>query len=449
MSATVPSNSPPGARAGAPRRAWAMVFALALASLAVGACSEQLETTGVCTDASGLCPEQGITVEEVVLQPVVLDTSLAGVPILGSEPYLALVRRGDSIDTRAVVRFDDLPLYHRTSATGTDSALIANVVSPAVRLVIDNRESDFAGPVTIEAFDVLHGGADTSSAETLARFTDEHRIGSLVVSPPAASDTTTFDTLAVPIDPAHLLARIQAEEPLRVGLRVTGSDQASVLVTHGATLFFRAAADTAVPSITLVTTSTTPGDDNALRSDLRSYVVIAAGTAPPPPDVVAVGGLPNRRSLLRFDIPEGEIPTGARIVRATLVLTQKPVAGYAVSDTFAVNVLPVSASRAVTDVDRLMRLASNPRDQVGGEVQLVRPMILVPGDSGQKEIGVANLVSLWSARSGVDVQPAIVLAPLFEGASALRAEFFSSEAAPELRPTLRLSFIRPIDFDLP
>lgn len=449
MSASVPPHSPPGARAGAPSRALALVAGLALASLAAGACSEQLETTGVCTDASGLCPEQGIEVEEIVLQPVTLDTSLAGVPILGSEPYLALVRRGDSIDTRAVVRFDDLPRYHRTTSTGTDSALISSVVGSEVRLVIDNRESGFVGPVTIEAFDVLHSAADTSTAETLAQFSDERRIGTLEVTPPPASDTTSFDTLAVPIDPARLLARIQAEEPMRVGLRVTGSDQASVLVTHGAALFFRVVADTAVPAFTLATSSTTPTNDNALRSDLRSYVVIAAGTAPPPPEVVAVGGLPNRRSFLRFSIPEGAIPTGARVVRATLLLTQKPVQGYVASDSFVVNVLPVSSSSAVTDIDRLVRLASNPRDQAGGEIPLVSPMVLVPGDSGQKEVGVANLVSLWSARSGVDVQPAIVLAPRFEGASALRAEFFSSEAAPELRPTLRLSFIRRINFDLP
>ncbi|HEX5580364.1 MAG TPA: hypothetical protein VFX39_02235, partial [Gemmatimonadaceae bacterium] len=105
MPAPSPSLSSPGAPTGRRRpRRLAATAGILLASLAAGACTEDLETTAVCADMSTLCPEQKIDVEQVVLNPVVLDTSLTGVPLLGNEPWLALLLHGDEVDTRAVVR---------------------------------------------------------------------------------------------------------------------------------------------------------------------------------------------------------------------------------------------------------------------------------------------------------------------------------------------------------
>ncbi|HEY0972178.1 MAG TPA: hypothetical protein VGE02_14515 [Gemmatimonadales bacterium] len=445
MPATVPPDPRPGT-AGHPRRIVTIAGALLLSVAA--ACTEEIETTAVCADAPELCPEQRFEVEQVVLNPVVLDTSLTGVPLLGNEPYLGLVRHGGTVDTRPVYRFDELPQKYRVGS-GSDSAAITQVIEPVVQLVIDRRESDFDAPVTIEAFDVTHAGSDTSSAEILPLFTDARRLGTLAAVPRPSTDTITFDTLRVPLDPAVLLDRITTGERLRIGLRLAASDQGSLLLTHGATIRFDVSTDTAIAPVVVGTRSETPTDDPVLRSDLRSYLVVADGSPTPAGSVLSVGGFPNRRSFLRFEIPTDQVPADASVLRATLVLTQRPVSGFAPTDTFLVRALPLTASSVVTDLDQLVRLAANPRDPQGGEIPITAPMKLVPGDSGQREMAIANLVTLWSARSGVDIQPAIVLAVQFEGASPLRAEFFSSEAAAELRPQLRVSFVRRVNFDIP
>ncbi len=447
----MPPTAPPDPRSGTAaggrsRRLGAVAGALLL--LLAAACTEEIETTAVCVDAPELCPEQQFEVEQVVLNPVVLDTSLTGVPLLGNEPYLALVRHGE-VDTRPVYRFDDFPQTYRPVATSVDSVAIEQVIEPVVQLVIDRRESDFDVPVTIEAFDITHAGSDTSAAELLPLFTAARRIGTLAATPRPPTDTITFDTLRVPLDPAVLLDRIVTGQRLRIGLRMADSDEGSLLFTHGATVRFRAVEDTSVAPIVVNTTSETPADDPVLRSDLRSYLLVAAGSPAATGPVISVGGFPNQRSFLRFEIPTDQVPADASVLRATLVLTQRPIAGFAPSDSFQVRALPITLSNVVTDLDRLVRLASNPRDPRGVEIPITQPIALAPGDSGQVEMAIANLVTLWSSRSGVDIQPAIVLAVQFEGASPLRAEFFSSEAAPELRPQLRVSFVRRVNFDIP
>jgi hypothetical protein len=441
MPDTLPTPPRSGARLAG---RWAALLGAALVALAA-ACTEQLETTAVCPD---LCPEQEIEVEELVLQPVVLDSTLPGFPLLGNEPYLALVRRGDTLETRAAIRFDVLPRYYRLTSAGTDSAQITTVVDPVIQLVLDRRFSAFTQPVTIEAFDITHAGPDTSTAAVLPLFTPARRLGQVTAVPPVEGDTVSLDTLQIPLEPATLLARITGEERLRVGLRVTGADQVSLLLTHGATIRFRAVADTAVPMISVVTRSQTPVNDPGLQADFRSYVIVAAGTPPPDPTAISVGGLPGRRSFLRFQLPSS-ILDSTTIVRATLVLTQRPISGFTEDDSLSVRVLPVITTEVVTDIDRLTRLAANPRNQFGSEIQVVPTLRLVPGDSGHVELPVANVVALWSQRSGGALQPSLVLAAALEGATPLGVSFFSSEAAADLRPFLRLSFIRRVNFDLP
>ena len=151
--------------------------------------------------------------------------------------------------------------------------------------------------------------------------------------------------------------------------------------------------------------------------------------------------------MLRFAIPP-DIIDSSTIVRATLVLTQTPVRGFPVGDSAVIRPLPVTASTEVTDLDRLFDLAGNPTSN-GNEIRLVPRVTLSPGDSGRKEFALANMVSLWSNRSGSSLQPLLVLQVNQEGATPLEAAFFSAEAPAALRPTLRLSYVRRINFDLP
>ena len=409
---------------------------------ALGACSEKLETTAACPE---LCPEQGIAVIETELQPVVLDTTLAGNPLRGQESRLLVAGAGDSLDIRGIVRFDQVPQFYLAAG---DSVAITEAIEPTLRLLLVRAESRVPpGGVTLEAYDVDAAGADTAVAGLAPLFTPSRLLGTTVVVPPLPSDTTTVDTVRVPLSSAAVLAKTGSGAPLRVGLRISGTPAARLSITHAAQVTFNVSADTTVSAITLTPVSTTPPDDDLLRVDLSSFPLVVTGTAPVSGPVITVGGLPARRSLLRFAIPS-VILDSSRVIQATLVLTQRPVHGYGSGDTLVIRPLPVTASSAVTDLDRLVRLAANPTAS-GGEVALAPPVAIVPSDSGQKLFVLANLVSLWSAGGTASLQPLLVLEAGLEGATPLQAVFFSSEAAASVRPVLRLRYVRRINFDLP
>ena len=76
----------------------------AVASIA--ACSEKLEAGRSCPL---LCPEQAISLRDTVIDGVVTDTTVLGLPPIGSESYLMLASHGDTAETRVIVRYDTLP----------------------------------------------------------------------------------------------------------------------------------------------------------------------------------------------------------------------------------------------------------------------------------------------------------------------------------------------------
>jgi len=73
----------------------------------------------------------------------------------------------------------------------------------------------------------------------------------------------------------------------------------------------------------------------------------------------------------------------------------------------------------------------------------------VPSDSGEFELPIATLVGTWRSANAIGYLPELVLATSFEGASPLQAHFFSAEAPLALRPKLRISYIRRINFSIP
>jgi hypothetical protein len=423
-----------------------LALLVAVAALGAAACTEDLTTSNTCPD---LCPEQDLTVQQVELMPVTLDTVLAGFPVLGAEQSLLVARAGDSLDVRAVVRFDSLPSTYDDEQG--DNHDITQVVEPVVEVLLARKLATTPVAVTLEAYDVAVTGDDTSAAVLAAAFTPDRLLGTLVVPPVSArGDTVQVDTLEIPLDPAMLLQRIAAGEGLRVGLRVSGADVARLpLDPSNSFLTFAVSADSGARRLALAQRSLTPADDPRLRADQSSFTIVVAGTPPPPPSVLAVGGLPARRSLLRFQLPP-EIVDSSTVLRATLVLTQIPVRGYLTTDTLQLQPLAVTTRAAVTDVRRRMQLAANALNPYSGRpVLAVAPLPVIPGDSGEFLIQIPELVGAWRTTDVLGFLPELVLATPRESWTPLRAEFFSAEAPPELRPRLRLSYIRRVNFDLP
>jgi hypothetical protein len=410
------------------------LFATAVLFLSMLSCSEKLDSSGVCPV---LCPQIGDDVQNVILDAVVVDTTVPALSGLGTEPSLFLASRGDSLDTRVVLRFDSLPATF--VPTGGTETPLTTVDSAYVRLFLDTLSIKGAEPVTIEAYDVDTTANDTSSEAILALFRPDRFISSQTF---ARAELT--DTLKYFISNDAVLARIQSRAPLRIGLRAVsvGSTQMRFLSSEsgsGPLLFFRATPDTATHPLQVFPFSKTPVGQGIIAADLADYTVVAKGPAPAPPSVLSVGGLPPHRVYIRFDIPSNIIDS-ATVVRATLLLNQLPNSALDPTDT--VRLLPqvVLAGSAVTDPVRAA--------QIIGSIT-VDTLKLIPSGSGQVNVELARAFTLWHTQRPDSLPRAIVLNSVTEGVSPLEIRFSSSEDIAALRPRLRISFTSKVPLGLP
>lgn len=423
------------------------VLALVLAA----ACAEELEGGAGCP---ALCPVTNEAVRDTVLTPVVLDTALAGVPIAGEATSLLLALRpgADSLDVRAVFRFDSMPARFAPPAGG-DSVAITTVQGSALRVLVDTASTVFGAararvpsvPLTIEAYDVdTMVGADTSSAALAALFRPARRLGAVTLPAGQALPATE---LRIPMSDSAVAARVGRR--LRVGVRVVsaepvqfrlfGGRASGVLGAAAPSVRFDPASDTTTRELTVPLNSSTPAEPSVAEAYFDQTVVAFTPSAPAGTDL-AVGGLPARRTLLRFVVPARFVDS-VSVVRATLELVQRPAPGSEALDSVSLVPLGVLATDAV---DNLVR-ASEISAPVG--IAAVR---LSPAGSGVREIPVVRLLAFW--RTGAlpsNTQRALVLRAQSEGVQAGEVRFYSTEATVGLRPRLRLSYIPRTSFGLP
>ena len=412
-------------------------IATAALFIAVLSCSENLDSSGVC---AVLCPPIGGDVQNITLDPtaVVLDTTVNSLSGLGTEPSLILASRGDTLETRVIVRFDSLPTTF-VPASGT-SENITTVDSAHILLRVDTLSIKGGGPFTIEAYDVDTTASDTSSAAVLALFRPDRFISSQQLIRADLKDTVRYY-----ISNAAVLARIQSGARFRVGLRVTSATSSQIRIASaegGATpiLRFRATPDTTTKPLQVTPFSKTPSDDAIVKSHLTDYTVIAKGPAPPPPSVLAVGGFPPRRVYIRFDIPANIIDS-TTVVRATLLLNQ--ISNPALDPTDTVFILPqiVLAGKVVADPAKAAQIVAD----ISSDTTKVRP-----GDAGLTSVEMVRAFTVWRAQKPDTVPRAIILKGLNEGNSPLEIRFSSSnDVNAALRPRLRISYTSRVPLRIP
>lgn len=409
-------------------------FATAALFITVSSCSENLDGSGVC---AVLCPPVGGDVKNIVLDAVVLDTTVNSLSVLGEEPALLLASRGDTLDTRVIIRFDSLPSTF-VPAGGT-SQNITTVDSAYIQLQVDTLSIKGSGPFTIEAYDVDTTANDTSTAAVLALFRPDRFISSQQLDRPEMRDTVKYY-----ISNAAVLARIQSGARFRIGLRVTSAASAQISIAsaeNGRTplLLFRATPDTNTRPLTVVPRSKTPADEPIAAIHLTDYTVIANGPPPAPPSVLAVGGLPPRRVYFRFDIPLSIIDS-ATVVRATLLLNQLP--NPAIDPTDSVLIVPqlVIAGAVVTDPAKAAQVVTD----IFGDTAKVRP-----GNSGVTNVELARAFGLWQTQKPDTLPRAIILRAVLEGTSPLEIRFASTEDVSALRPRLRISYTSRVPLRVP
>jgi hypothetical protein len=409
---------------------------LATAALFVSilSCSENLDSSGVC---SVLCPPIGGDVKNITIDAVVIDTTVPSLSGLGTEAGLLLAARGDTLDTRIVVRFDSLPATF--TPAGDTARPITSVDSAYIRFTLDTLSIKGAEPVTIEAYDVDTTANDTATAAVLALFRPDRFISSQTYARAQLTDTLKYF-----ISNAAVLAKIQSGTALRVGLRATGpaSSQMRMISTEGGfgpTLSFRATPDTATLPLTVIPFSRTPVGQSILAANLTDYMVIAKAPPAAPPSVLAVGGLPARRVYIRFNIPDSIIDS-ATVVRATLLLNQLPNTSIDPTDTVLLLPEVVLAGKAVIDPAKAA--------QIIGTIS-VDTLRLMPGGSGVRNVELAAAFTLWHTQSPDSLPRAIVLKSLTEGNTAIELRFSSSEDIAALRPRLRISYTAKVPLGLP
>jgi hypothetical protein len=417
------------------------LLAIALVSAAMGsivACREDLNGAAGCPS---LCPEQNVEAKDTLLESfVAIDTTVVGFPAIGTETRLLLASRGDTLDARAVMRFDTLT--QQFTRGGTDSTIYA-VDSAMVNLTLDSLGTKATQPVTVEVYDVDTAVVDTAVSVGLTLFRPDRLIGGKTY---AVSELK--DTLHVPLQNEKVLAKLRSAGPrrLRIGLRIQSTASAQIRLRSreggGApTISYDPSPDTAVKSIINSETSLTPTDNSTLKSDLTDYQLVAFSRATGAGSLLGVGGLPAQRSYLRFDIPSRLIDS-ATVVRATLLLTQLPATSVDATDTLTIYPQVVRAALTLTDVGRSAGILNIP----GLEIDSLR---VRPSDGGLRAIEIVGALREWKAVGTTSLQRAIVLRSSTEGASAPAALFYSSEAAPELRPRLRITYVNKVQFGVP
>lgn len=410
----------------------------------IAACAEDYQGGAACP---ALCPEQSVVVFDTTFDPVELDTTVTGFPTHGTETELLLARRGDTVDTRPVIRFDSLPIYFN-SGSATGDTVIQVIDSPYVKLRINRSASKFTQPVTFDVFDVdttrgdsAAAAQDTTTAAERLLFRPDRLIGSITL------DTAQItDSIRIPLDSLKLLNKIVGKQRLRLGFRATsaGPVQIRIVAYEGgdpAVLRFVPSADSTIRAVTVFPRSLVPRSQPTLSADLTDYVHVFA--FPPVPDAtfLTVGGVPGRRVLIRFRIPS-VILDSSNVLRATLELTQRPV--RSVDDTVKLTIYPlvVTAGTNITDVGRSTFLTNAPNAGFDS-VQFA------PRDSGVREIEIVNALRAWSLPVSKSAQRAIVLRAGPESVDPRFVSFFSSSAPANLRPRLRVSYSPVRSFGIP
>jgi hypothetical protein len=223
---------------------------------------------------------------------------------------------------------------------------------------------------------------------------------------------------------------------LRIGLKARGDNSVQFRIRStesGGTptqLRFRVSTDTVVRPIVLTPYSKTPQDQPSVALSLADYTILVKAPPSASAPALSIGGLPAHRVYMRFDLPR-VITDSVDIVRATLLLTQRPNLTIDAADTLSVLAYISLAGAAVTDVAR----ASQIIQRVAGDTLKVAPQ-----DSGLRTLDIAPIVAVWRAQTDSASPRAVVLLSSREGQIPLEARFFSIEADPLLRPRLRISY---------
>ena len=397
-----------------------------LTAIIAAACTEKLDNSAGCPI---LCPDQGGQIETVTLDAVTFDSTVSALTGQGTELELLLATRGDTLDSRAVIRFDTIPDRYRRPGSDTTSSEVTTVDSAFLRLRVDTVGGKVPATLSLDLYDVNSNAADTAVDEIAALFTPDRLITSQLFS-----KTELKDTINIAIPGEAILARKGGRMRIGIRARAPESVQLRLLSQEGAgspsILSYRVSPDTTIAKVVLAPSSKTPENQPILATSFADYTLLVKGTATGPVSQLNIGGLPARRVYMRFNLPSFIIDS-VDVVRATLLLTQQPNIGLDPGDTILIIPNVGLAANSVTDIAKAAQIAATVNTDT---------LKVTPGGSGLKTLELANVIALWRAQTAADTPRSLILITTLEGTSPLEARFYPIESAPDLRPRLRISY---------
>ena len=397
-----------------------------LTAIIAAACTEKLDNSAGCPI---LCPDQGGDIQTVTLDAVSLDSTVSALTGQGTERSLLLATRGDTLDSRVVIRFDTIPDRYRRPGADTTSIEVTTVDSAFLRLRVDTVGGKIPPTLELDLYDVNSTAPDTAVDEIAALFTPSRLITSTTLA-----SSQLKDTINIPIPSDAILARKGSR--LRIGIlaRSNQSVQLRLLSQEGAgspsILSYRVSPDTTIAKVVLAPTSRTPLNQPILAESFGDYTLLVKGTATGSASELNIGGLPARRVYMRFNVPAFIIDS-VDVVRATLLLTQRATGGIDPDDTVRIIPNVGLAASSVTDVAKAAQIAATVTTDT---------LKVTPSGSGLKLLELASVIAIWRTQNVTDTPRSLILISTLEGTSPLEARFYPIEAAPDLRPRLRISY---------
>jgi hypothetical protein len=413
------------------------IFMLALGAASLAACGEKLDAGNGCPL---LCPLESAPLLDTIVDGVVLDTSAVGFPNLGYEANLFLAQRGDTADVRVITRYDSLPIIYQYK--GSDSTIVrvdsAYILAPRPRA---DSAVAFAANGRIEVYDVTDAANDTAAASLAAQMTAANKIGVFNYL-----QGESPDTLKILLDTARVRSRVVNTRNLRLGLRMVSASSdlirfVPINAGAGIGLTIVPNSDTSASRIKFNPITYSPDQPEYLRAALSDFQISVAGSALPA-NTLRVGGAPAQRVLMKFDIPS-HIVDSSVVVRATLLLTQRPSRSADAGSSIGLQIVPIVASNEVQELHTQLEFAGSnvlyPTDSLA----------TVPKDSGVVSLEIVKLLRAWK---GQDVKKTPRLAALYLSTESSRIasfDFFSIEAPPALRPRVRITYITRVNTGQP
>jgi hypothetical protein len=395
-----------------------------LAALACAGCQQKLTAPADCP---ALCPGGTAEVFDEVLSPIPgADSSFRGYVQPAFAAALLVSNGLDGFETRAITRFS----RRSDSVTVRDTAHTYTIDSVAFAFNLVARDT------TLPGLKIL-----------------------LYRIPISIDTTTTYAAVDPAFVPANLIRTIDVPDtlkrgPIRTVFSGVGLDSVLIPPADSGVLALGIRID--APSITgirlgslasgtggaFVTYATVNGIPDTGTAKLRTFSsapTFNSFLTPPQPvpdtTLLAVGGEPSSRALLRFVLPP-HIRDSANIVRATLELTPVvPISGLPTDP------VRLQARAVLADLG-----AKSPVSSAAGRVPADT---LEPGTT-TVNLEAVRLVELWLGATPLPSSLVLSLAPELEAASFSRPVFYSTRAAdPAVRPRLHISYLRAFPFENP